>query len=59
MGKILDEPNVGIQTLRLMESIKHNKDTEMRMYTDYIMSKRTTLSNCKKCSNSNEKLQFI
>lgn len=25
MGKILDEPNVGIQTLRLMESIKHNK----------------------------------
>lgn len=29
------------------------------MYTDYIMSKRTTLSNCKKCSNSNEKLQFI
>lgn len=25
MGKILDEPNVGIQTLRLMGSIKHNK----------------------------------
>lgn len=29
------------------------------MYTDYIMSKRTTLSNCKKCSNSNEKLVYL
>lgn len=42
-----------------MELIKYNKDMEMRMYIDYIMFKRIIFFNCKKCFNSNEKLQFI
>lgn len=59
MGKILDEPNVGIQTLRLMESIKHNKIRrgECILITSCLKELHSLI--VKKCSNSNEKLQFI